>query len=153
MSDISIDKKTGISIGLLIILAPVFFWAVTTWARLESKVEGNTADIASMVNSLGSLTETLTETNGNVIALSTKLDGIAAQLSPASIDLTPFKEASTVFVTTSEGMQPHPRQHGPSPTQPEMKPQEPETEPGQEGPAAEEPAFKVVDALLGLVGL
>jgi uncharacterized protein YlxW (UPF0749 family) len=94
---ISINDKTSIGLGLLIVLVPALVVGITAWANLRSQTDRNTSDIVSIVSKLDTLNTNLTTTNGNIIELNTRLDGLAGQQNQSTSQFR-STSATTVFV-------------------------------------------------------
>lgn len=125
MSDkLSLDK-TSISIGLIVVLAPTIFLAISTWTRMQSQTERNTTDIAAIFKKLDTLNDNLVETNGNIIKLNTRLDGLTSERGSISVAPVTQPEDSVVVVRNND-MQPiGPQQNNIQPAEPPQESKEP----------------------------
>lgn len=127
MSDISIDKKTGISLGLLIVLAPAIFFGIATWTKIQSQTDRNTTDIVTLTGKIDTLNDNLSTTNGNIIELNTKLDGLTARQTTTKVEVTPSHNTSTVYVQPPYTTEPQSSEQ--STQQPQLqRPQSPQTQ-------------------------
>lgn len=82
----SIDKGTTISISLVISIIAVAFFV----GMLNAETNRNSEDITAVFTKLESFNENLSETNGNLIELNTRLDAITRE----SVSLTVEKSST-----------------------------------------------------------
>jgi hypothetical protein len=96
MADIPLDKRT-ISVGIIMAAFPIVFYGITTWTRVQAQTDRNTSDIASIVSKLDSVNENLVKTNGNIIELNTKLEGLTRE-STTRVEVSPRSTTSVVYI-------------------------------------------------------
>lgn len=127
MSDLTINKTTGISIGLILILAPAVFWGISAWTRVQAQTERNTNDITGIFGKLDELNSNLVETNGNIIGLNARLDALVNQQNTPTVTVIPTQPRVQLTVVRNTAMQPSNPQQGIQPSTPPQKETEPES--------------------------
>jgi hypothetical protein len=130
---LSIDKKTTISIGFLLVLIPAFFYGVTAWTRTQTQVERNTSDITSILAKMDTLNANLVETNKGVVQLNARLDVLSIPIKSqptGALTVIRTQRQSTPIVTivTTPAPQQTLQQHQPEATPPKDHPQPSDTE-------------------------
>lgn len=74
MATLDIDKKTSISIGLLIVLMPIIVATVSWGTRVNAQVSELQSDNQTLSSKIDELNQNLTTTNQNVVELTTKIN-------------------------------------------------------------------------------
>jgi hypothetical protein len=137
MSTAPISKSTPITIGLVISMAALAFFFGQVMADVKGDTRRNTSDIAGILNQIAILNTNLTTTNGKIIELNGKLDGLTTQINRVTV-VRP-NPAPRITVVASRGstqpIQPAPQQSAQPPQQnPQPGPQpdpQPAIPPGQ----------------------
>lgn len=127
MSTPTITRSTGITISVAVLVSIVGMAYVfgSETSSLKSETARNTKDIVSILSQIDSLNKNLVTTNGNIIQLNEKLNGLTAQINRVTV-ARPSPQPKVVVVASQGPTQP---------IQPANQPPQNEVEPQPADPA------------------